>query len=490
MSLPEMSSASTTLEKADSQSIQSRDTPNDVEKAQHGINVQEQPSNELCPVKSLQQEIRNLRQDVQSTIGTGQALGRAMTGRSGASSLKDPGPPPDGGVLAWTQVLMGHLVIFNTWGYIASFGVFQTYYASTLGHPASDISWIGSVQIFLLFFVGTFSGRAVDAGLFHHVFVPGFILQLIGVFMTSLATKYWQLFLAQGVCTGIANGLQFCSTMSLVSTYFSKNRSFAMGVTATGSATGGLVFPAIVRCLLPQIGFPWTVRVLGFVMLATGSLYTSTLRTRLPPRKSGPFVEWSAFKEPTYVLYVFGIFLEFWSLYFAFYYVGAYGRNIIGISYQQSINLLLIQNGVGIPGRLLPNFFADRTLGPLNTIIPFAFATGFVFFGWIGVSNRGGIYTFACIYGLFAAGIQSLFPAVLTSLTTDIQKTGVRMGMGFTIVSFASLTGPPLAGALIAKDNGQYLYSQIWAGTTMVCGGFLLVMARVARTGFVFKRKI
>ncbi len=54
----------------------------------------------------------------------------------------DPGPPPDGGLTAWTQALMGHLIVFNTWGYINSFGVFQTYYVATLGHPPSDISWV------------------------------------------------------------------------------------------------------------------------------------------------------------------------------------------------------------------------------------------------------------------------------------------------------------------------------------------------------------
>lgn len=27
---------------------------------------------------------------------------------------------PDGGLVAWTQVLAGHLVIFNCWGYITS----------------------------------------------------------------------------------------------------------------------------------------------------------------------------------------------------------------------------------------------------------------------------------------------------------------------------------------------------------------------------------
>lgn len=27
----------------------------------------------------------------------------------------DPGPPPDGGLTAWTQVALAHLVIFNSW---------------------------------------------------------------------------------------------------------------------------------------------------------------------------------------------------------------------------------------------------------------------------------------------------------------------------------------------------------------------------------------
>lgn len=84
---------------------------------------------------------------------------------------------------------VGHLVVFNTWGLINSFGVFQTYYITALNRPPSDISWIGSIQIFLLFFVGTFSGRATDYGLFKTTFVLGSILQLVGVFMTSLSTR-------------------------------------------------------------------------------------------------------------------------------------------------------------------------------------------------------------------------------------------------------------------------------------------------------------
>lgn len=257
----------------------------------------------------------------QAAKGTNRAARSVLSRTRSTSSWIDPGPPPDGGLRAWTQSAMGHLVVFNTWGYINSFGVFQTYYVTALNHPPSDISWVGSVQIFLLFFVGTFSGRATDAGYFRVVITAGSVLQLLGVFMTSLCTRYWQLLLAQGLCTGLGNGLLFCPILSLLSTYFSKRRSLAIGIAASGSATGGLVFPVIVQQLLPKIGFAWTVRVLGFVMLALQALTLAFSRTRLPPRKSGPLVEWGAFKELPYLLFSIGMFLNFWGLYFAFYYV-------------------------------------------------------------------------------------------------------------------------------------------------------------------------
>ena len=109
--------------------------------------------------------------------------------------------------------------------------------------------------------------------------------------------------------------------------------------------TGGLVFPAIVQQLLPKIGFGWTVRVLGFVMLGLQSVAISFTKPRIPPRKSGPLLELAAFKEMPYTLFSIGMFLSFWGLYFAFYYVGSFGRDILGISQKESINNLMIMNG-------------------------------------------------------------------------------------------------------------------------------------------------
>lgn len=57
------------------------------------------------------------------------------------------------------------------------------------------------------------------------------------------------------------------------------------------------------------------------------------------------------------------------------------------------------------------------------------------------------------------------------------------MGMVFSVVSFAALTGPPLAGALLQKDRGAYLYAQMYAGTVIFCGFLVITASRVARVG-------
>ncbi|KAH8587383.1 major facilitator superfamily domain-containing protein [Bisporella sp. PMI_857] len=397
-------------------------------------------------------------------------------------SSKEASPPPDGGWSGWVQAGLSHLVIMNTWGSINSFGVFQTYYVTAFDRSPSAISWIGSVQVFLLFFVGTFTGRLTDAGYFRPVFLTGSFLAVLGLFMSALSTQYWQLFLAQGVCCGLGNGCLFCPSMSLLSTYFTKKRSLAIGIAAAGGATGGMVFPAMVQQLLPKIGFAWTMRTLGFVQLALFLICNLGIKVRMPPRTTGALIDWKSFKEMTYVLFATGMFFNYWGVYFAYYYLGSFARSIIGLPYTESINLLIVLNGVGVLGRTIPNYFADRWFGPLNTLIPVALVSSGLSFAWIGVMSQGGLYVWTVVYGFVGAAIQSLFPATLSSLTTDLRMAGTRMGMVFTIVSFAVLTGPPIAGQLIQMNGGAYEYAQIFSGVALLVGsGFLCAANLVGR---------
>ncbi|KAI1463560.1 MFS general substrate transporter [Daldinia caldariorum] len=427
--------------------------------------------------------------------GVAGVVSRVLSRMSTKSSW-NPGPPPDGGKVAWLMCICGHLAIMNTWGFINSFGVFQAYYVAQLGRPPSDISWIGSVQVFLTFFVGTFAGRFTDAGFFRPVTACGVALMTLGIFATSAATRYWQLVLSQGLCMGLGSGCVFCPTVATVSTYFRRRRSLAIGLAASGSVTGGLVFPAMARQLLPAAGFGWTVRAMGFVQLATLALAMALMRSRLPPRRAGSLVEWAAFREPEYALYAAGMFFSFWGVYFGFYYLAAFARAGTAISpamsYTDSLDLLLVVNGVGLVGRIVPNYFADR-VGPLNLMIPACLGCGAAVLAWMAVRTPAQLYGWAVAYGVVAGAIQSLFPAGLSSLTTDLRKQGTRMGMTFTIVSFAVLTGNPIAGAIIGRMDRRYVGAQGFTGASLLVGAVLLFgarWARMRRTGRGWKTKI
>jgi MFS family permease len=169
---------------------------------------------------------------------------------------------------------------------------------------------------------------------------------------------------------------------------------------------------------------------------------------------------------------------------------GSFGKTIIGISYKDSITVIVIMNGAGIPGRLVPGFLADRWFGCLNVEIAFCCLTGVTMFCWIPVSSYTSLLIFSAVYGFFGAGVQSLFAATLASLSPDASKTGVRLGMVFSFISIACLTGEPVAGAIIQASNGNYVRAQIYAGCLKLAGTLILVGSQIAHTGWKIRFRI
>lgn len=66
----------------------------------------------------------------------------------------------------------------------------------------------------------------------------GSFFVVFGIMMLSLATKYWHVFLAQGICMGLGAGLLYIPSLALVGIWFSRRRSLAMGIVTSGIAVG------------------------------------------------------------------------------------------------------------------------------------------------------------------------------------------------------------------------------------------------------------
>jgi MFS family permease len=151
-------------------------------------------------------------------------------------------------------------------GMTNSFGVFQEYYTYT--HPihtvvdATAISWIGSIQYTLCPLLGCIAGPLFDAGYLKSLIFAGGSLYVFSLMMTSIATQYWQVILAHGLGVGLGMGLFFSPSVSTLSHHFqrSRYRTVAYGLQATGSSIGGIVYPIMMRALIPRVGFGWAMR--------------------------------------------------------------------------------------------------------------------------------------------------------------------------------------------------------------------------------------
>lgn len=155
--------------------------------------------------------------------------------------------PQTHSILAYLIVPASFFIWFNSWGAINAFGVFQTHYQLSLlsSYSPSTIASIGSVQNWLVLFVGFLSGPLYDAGYAPALVCGGALLTVLGKMLLSLASNeaYYEVFLAQGVCVGVGWGLMFAPAASMPGTYWKgKKLGMATGLGSAGTSVGGKLF--------------------------------------------------------------------------------------------------------------------------------------------------------------------------------------------------------------------------------------------------------
>ena len=410
----------------------------------------------------------------------------------GTESLTQPpahstaGPPPNGGVQAWLQVLGAFMLWFNTWGFLNAFGVFQTYYESgeLFTKSSSDISWIGSIQSFMLMVVGIFAGPIYDRGYLRSLLVVGSFGVVFGHMMLSLCTEYWQVLLAQGFCVGIGAGCLFIPSISVLPTYFSTRIGLAVGLGSSGSSIGGVIYPIILYRLIDRIGFAWSVRVMAFIALGTLLIPITVLKMRVKAPKARALVDWSAFTDLPFVIFVIATLIGFMGLSIVLFYLSydAGARHITNT--KMSFYIVPIFNAGSTLGRVAPNALSD-IIGPFNLLAPCAFISGVLMFCMIAVKSEAAIIVVALLLGIFTGVFIAMPPVCFIALIRDKSRIGTRMGMGFATVAFGLLVGGPGGGSILGtQDPLNWTGLWIFAGVMSCVAGVVYAGMRVARGGF------
>lgn len=153
--------------------------------------------------------------------------------------------PPDGGTAAWLVVLGAWCCCFTSYGWLSSIGVFQTYYQEYLlqDYSPSAISWILSVQVFVLTVLAPVNGQVFDSFGSRHLVCIGSFFHVFGLVMLSLSTEYYQVFLAQSICSGIGSACLYHGCINSANTWFAKKRGLALGIVASGASVGAIIVP-------------------------------------------------------------------------------------------------------------------------------------------------------------------------------------------------------------------------------------------------------
>ena len=162
--------------------------------------------------------------------------------------------------------------------------------------------------------------------------------------------------------------------------------------------------------------------------------------------------------------------------------IASFGIQHLGLTYTASSVLVIILNGAGLPARVAIPIISD-SVGPLNVITIMMICCPIVLFCWLAVSNVPGFYVFTVVFGLVSGAIQSIMPTTVASITKRLDTVGTRLGMCFSVLSIASLTGPSIGGAIQSASGGSFMGSQIWASVSALTAASLLVTCRTLRVG-------
>lgn len=192
---------------------------------------------------------------------------------------------------------------------------------------------------------------------------------VFGHMMLSLCNTFWEAVLAQGFCIGVGGGLIFVPALAVVTPWFKARLGLAIGLAASGSSIGGIIYPVMLTRLIPEVGFSWAIRILGFTVLATLMVPIFFSKMKSKPAKSRALLDMTAFKDGPFMLCVFACFLGYAGIYVGFFYIPYFAQAQKLWTFTQSLYLVCILNAGSVFGRTLPNWLSDR-IGPVNIVFP------------------------------------------------------------------------------------------------------------------------
>jgi MFS family permease len=314
--------------------------------------------------------------------------------------------------------------------------------------------------------------------------------------------------LSIGILSGIGTSLIFTPCVSSVGHFFRARRALATGISAAGGAAGGVFFPLLLISLFPRIGWAWATRILalicGCLCIASALLVRSKVSQwkngdenfRVTQRGIGQYLpDLRILRQKSFALTTAGVFFMEWGLFVPIAYISSFALHTGAADSHLASSMVTLLNAGSAIGRFVPGIFADR-IGRFNSMICLLLLCGVAALGlWLPATVlhdmptvRGMIILFSLLFG-FASGANISLTPVCVGQLCNTGSYGRYYATCYTLVSFGTLTGIPIAGMLINLCHGSYFGVVVFTSVCYIFGTLCFVAARVLEVGWAIKSK-
>ncbi|KAJ0159433.1 putative transporter MCH4 [Colletotrichum tanaceti] len=398
---------------------------------------------------------------------------------------------PESNPLAWLCVVGSFMFLYPSYGFMQSVGTVQSHLQlnQLSAYPPRDLGWISGIFTSLGLMLGIQAGPLVDAYGTRFLAPASAALYVPVFFVMGECTAYWHFVLCLGVLGGVGGALASTVAIAVIGKLFRRRKGLAMGVALSGSSFGGVTISMMLRSVLPTLGWRWSMRVLGLLVLGIMTLgvlcflpyprlCVAGIAGAPPVGRTGAMLNLSAFRSPAFGFMAMGLFLlEF----VVFGITGLLPTFAIASGFGPDVgySLVAILNGTSCLGRIMTGIIGDR-LGHLNILLTMIGVsivfTGVVFVPF-GTKHIGALYAFAALWGYGSGSFLSSTP-VCVGKTCEPKDYGRYLGTMNFVASFSLLVTVPIGGQTLESMGGTAL------------SGFYLAIAFLGGVSFFAARAL
>ncbi len=135
----------------------------------------------------------------------------------------------DGGY-SWIIVLCCFFLQFYSIGIPYSFGAIMIKLKEEYRSTDSIVSWIGSIQAFMLYFTGFIAAPLIEQYSYRTIAICGTIISMLGIIVSAFSPNIYILYLTYGLVPGLGFGFMYLTSMVGTQHWFIKRRATAAGM--------------------------------------------------------------------------------------------------------------------------------------------------------------------------------------------------------------------------------------------------------------------